>query len=401
VIDSGAGEHQVLLRPLLKVAFTLVPDGIVAAVVWRPGTRHQARGDDGGGLEVIEKLFFPDVIVLQLLVHATLCTVAASPAPRIAATLRHFTHPLQRDKLRSMIALRLIVAAALIVTTRPLAGAQAPPADVQIVTTKLTDALYVIDGQGGRIGVLAGPDGIFIVDAQFPQVAERVAAAIRQISPGPLRFLVNTHVHGDHTGGNEHFARLGAAVIARPMLRQRLLTPSSPAAGGAAPAPAPAAALPVMIYDTRTTVHMNGEGIQLIPLPLAHTDGDTAVRFPVADAVMTGDVFRSIGYPNIDRANGGSLAGMLAAFDILLDAAGPATKVIPGHGPIAGRAAIAAHKTMVIAVRDRVARLVKDGQTLPQILAAKVTADYDTATGNAAGSADRFVGQLYAELGGQ
>ena len=300
-----------------------------------------------------------------------------------------------------MIARRLPVACLLWLMPVMPAAAQAPPADVQIVATKLTDTLYAMDGQGGRIGVLAGPDGIFMVDSQFPQVAERVAAAIRQISPAPLKFLVNTHVHGDHTGGNEHFAKLGAAIMGRPMLRQRLLQPAPPAAGGAAPAPAPAAALPVLVYDTRTTVHINGEGVELIPLPLAHTDGDTAVRFPTADVLMTGDVFRSVGYPNIDRTNGGSLAGMLAAFDTLLASSGPATRVVPGHGPITNRAAIAAHKEMAVAIRERVATMVKQGMTLPQIIAAKVTADYDMATGNAAGSADRFVGQLYAELGGK
>ena len=300
-----------------------------------------------------------------------------------------------------MIARLLPVACLLSLVPVAPAAAQAPPADVQIVATKLTDTLYAVDGQGGRIGVLAGPDGIFMVDSQFPQVAERVAASIRQISPAPLRFLVNTHVHGDHTGGNEHFAKLGAAIMGRPLLRQRLLRPAPPATGGPSAAPAPAAALPVMIYDTRTVVHMNGEGVELIPLPLAHTDGDTAVRFPAADVLMTGDVFRSVGYPNIDRTNGGSLAGLLAAFDTLLAASGPATRVVPGHGPITNRAAIAAHKDMVVAIRDRVARLLKQGQTLPQITAAKITADYDMATGNAATTADRFVGQVYAELGGK
>jgi glyoxylase-like metal-dependent hydrolase (beta-lactamase superfamily II) len=288
----------------------------------------------------------------------------------------------------------------------PAPAGPAAPAEVQIVTTRLADNLYAIDGQGGRIGILTGPDGVFMVDSQFPQVAERIAAAIRQISPAPIKFLVNTHVHADHTGGNEYFGKLGATIIARPMLRQRLLKPAAPptAAGTAPaqpPAAAPAVALPVMIYDVRVTVHLNGEGIELIPLPAAHTDGDTAVRFPAADALMTGDVFRSAGFPNIDRNNGGSLAGMLTAFDTLLAASGPATKVIPGHGPITNRAAIAAHRDMAVVLRDRVSKLIAQGQTQAQIIAAKITSDYDGPTGNVAGSADRFVGQLYAELGGK
>jgi glyoxylase-like metal-dependent hydrolase (beta-lactamase superfamily II) len=145
-------------------------------------------------------------------------------------------------------------------------------------------------------------------------------------------------------------------------------------------------------------VNLNGEAVELIPLPRAHTDGDTAVRFPTADVLMTGDVFRSVGYPNIDRANGGSLAGILAAFDTLLAAAGPNTRVVPGHGPVTNRAAIAAHRDMAVAVRDRVAKLIADGRTDEQIVAAKPTAEFDERTGNAAMSADRFVGQVAAEL---
>ncbi|HLG57815.1 MAG TPA: MBL fold metallo-hydrolase [Vicinamibacterales bacterium] len=272
---------------------------------------------------------------------------------------------------------------------------------VEITTTKISDSLYALDGQGGRVGVQVGPNGIFLVDSQFAPLTDKLVAAIKQISPQPLRFLVNTHVHGDHTGGNENFARLGVTIIARPMLRQRLAKPSAPAAGGAAPAPAPAGALPVMTSDSRSAVHLNGEAIELIPLPFAHTDGDTAVKFPNSDALMTGDVFRSVGYPNIDRNNGGSLKGMLEAFNTLIEAAGPNTKVLPGHGGITNRAAIVAHRDMAVAVRDRVAKLMKDGRTLPEIVASKPTADFDQRTGNAAQSADRFVGQVYAELGGK
>ena len=272
---------------------------------------------------------------------------------------------------------------------------------VEITTTKISDSLYALDGQGGRVGVQVGPNGIFIVDSQFAPLTDKLVAAIKQISPQPMRFLVNTHVHGDHTGGNENFAKLGVTIFARPLLRQRLAKPAAPAAGGAAPAPAPAGALPVVTYDSRSAVYLNGEAIELIPLPFAHTDGDTAVKFPNSDALMTGDVFRSVGYPNIDRNNGGSLKGMLEAFNTLIEAAGPNTKVLPGHGDMTNRAAIIAHRDMAVAVRDRVAKLMKDGRTLPEIVATKPTADFDQRTGNAAQSADRFVGQVYAELGGK
>ena len=282
----------------------------------------------------------------------------------------------------------------------PAAPAQQDFSTVKITTAKITDSFYALEGQGGRMGVQVGPEGVFLVDSQFGPLSERLIAAIRQISPAPLRFLVNTHVHGDHTGGNENFAKAGATILARPLLRDRLMKPAAPAAG-AAPAPAPAAALPVITYDARTVVHLNGEAIELVPLPLAHTDGDTAIRFPNADALMTGDVFRSVGYPNIDRTNGGSLKGLLDALDTLTRLAGPNTKVLPGHGDITNRAAIAAHREMVVVMRDRVAKLIKEGRTQEQIVASKPTADYDARVGNAAASADRFVGQLYAELGGK
>ena len=278
------------------------------------------------------------------------------------------------------------------------ARAQQPQQPVQITTTKFGSNFYAIDGQGGRMGALVGPDGVFLVDAQFPQVTNQIMAEIRKLSDKPLRFLVNTHVHGDHTGGNENFAKLGATIIARPLLRDRLLRPAAPAGGGAAPAAAPAMALPVLTYDAPTTINLNGEAIELIPLPRAHTDGDTGVRFPVADVLMTGDVFRSTGYPNIDLGNGGSLNGIVAALATLAAVAGPNTTVVPGHGPITNRAAIVAHRDMVLAVREKVRQMVVAGRTADEVVAAKPTAEFDERTGNAAGSAERFLRQLYSEL---
>ncbi len=294
----------------------------------------------------------------------------------------------------------VLALAASVCVTHLAAQAQQDFSTVKIVTTKISDSLYALDGQGGRMGVQVGPDGIFVVDTQFAPLSERLVAAIRQISPAPIRFVVNTHVHGDHTGGNENFAKLGATILSRPLLRERLAKPAAPAGGGAAPPPPPAAALPRLTYDSRTTVHMNGEAIELIPLPGAHTDGDTAVRFPNSDALMTGDVYRSTGFPNIDRANGGTLKGITAGLDTIIAAAGPNTKILPGHGDIVNRAAVVEHRAVLVAVRDRVAKMIQEGKTQEQIVAAKPTAEFDQKVGNAAQSADRFVGQLYAELRG-
>jgi glyoxylase-like metal-dependent hydrolase (beta-lactamase superfamily II) len=296
--------------------------------------------------------------------------------------------------LRTSLALAVVTALSAV----PVMAQGQDFSKVEIVTTKISDNFVALDGQGGRIGVLYGPDGVFMVDSQFAPLGDKIVAAIRKVSDKPIKFLVNTHVHGDHTGGNENIGKMGATIIARPMLRERLIKPNPPANGGAAPPSAPAAALPTYTPDTRSRMTMDGETIDLIPLPFAHTDGDTAVKFVKNDVLMTGDVFRSVGFPNIDRTSGGSLKGMLEAFDTLIAAAGPSTKVLPGHGPITNRAGLIAHKQMAIAIRNRVAKLMAEGKTQEQIVALKVTTPYEKQTGNAAGTGDRFIGQLFAEL---
>ena len=188
--------------------------------------------------------------------------------------------------------------------------AQQDFSQVQIKTTKIGGNFYTLEGSGGTIGVLAGPDGVLMVDAQFAPLSDKIVAAIKQISDGRIRFLVNTHVHGDHTGGNENIGKLGATIMARENLRARLMKPA-PLANGQPGVPTAAVGLPVVTYDAPVVFHLNGEDVQLIPVPVAHTDGDTMVYFPNTNVIMTGDFYRSTGYPNIDRANGGTMNGML------------------------------------------------------------------------------------------
>src|SRR5204863_458842 len=237
------------------------------------------------------------------------------------------------------------------------ANAQAPDfSKVQIKTNKISNNFYTLDGQGGTIGVLAGPDGVFMVDGQFAPLTDKIVAAIKQITNAPIKYMVNTHVHGDHTGGNENFGKMGVTILARQNLRNRLEHPN-PGANGQPVAPTAAPGLPTITYDAPITIRMNGEEIRLIPAPVAHTDGDTFVKFVNANVVMTGDFYRSIQYPNIDRANGGSLPGLIAALDSVIANSDANTKILPGHGPVVDRAAVVAHRDIVIAARDKVAAL--------------------------------------------
>jgi cyclase len=293
----------------------------------------------------------------------------------------------------------ILTLSALILIGYALAQAPVDYSKVQIETVKLTPNFYVLNGQGGAIGVLTGPDGVLMVDSQFAPLTDKIVAAIKQVSNAPIKFLINTHVHGDHTGGNENLGKMGVTILAREELRERLAHPA-PGANGAPGTPAPAAALPVITYDSPLTIHMDGENVQAIPIPKAHTDGDTLVYFPNANVIMIGDYFRSLGYPNIDRANGGSLPGMLAGIDTAIKLCNAQTKVVPGHGAIVDRNGLIAHRDMIIAIRDKIAPMVSQGKTLQEVIAAKPTADYDAKVPGVGTTGERFIGQVYAELKG-
>jgi cyclase len=301
--------------------------------------------------------------------------------------------------LRPLAVTTAVSAALLALATS--ASAQAPAAapaqggtdftKIEVKTTKIAGNFYTLEGSGGMIGVLAGPDGVFMVDSQFAPLTDKIVAAIKQISDGRIRFMVNTHVHGDHTGGNENLGKLGVTILSREQLRARL-------AGAAKPAPP--AALPTITYNAPVTINMNGEAIQLIPVPTAHTDGDTMVYFPTADVIMTGDFYRAVGYPFPDRSNGGTFKGLIDGLNQIVALAKPTTKIIPGHGPIVDKNAVAAHRDMALGVQTKVAALVKQGKTADEIVAAKVTADSDAKVDPTGTSNERFVRALVAEAAG-
>lgn len=300
--------------------------------------------------------------------------------------------------LLCMIAISISISIVMAATAVQAQQQQPDFSKVEITTHKLADDFYTLDGQGGTVSVLTGSDGILLVDSQFAPLTDKLVAAIKVIDhKDPLRFLIDTHVHGDHTGGNENFAKLGATIFARDQLRVRLAHPG-PLASGAPGTPAPAAALPVVTYDGPVTIHLDGEEVRLIPVRNAHTDGDTLVQFVKHDALATGDIFRAVGYPYADLNNGGSLKGLLDAIGTAIGRSGPNTKVIPGHGPIVDRAALIAHRDLLLAVRDKVADLIAQGKTLDEAIAAKPTAEFDASVPQAAQSADRFVKWVYTDL---
>jgi glyoxylase-like metal-dependent hydrolase (beta-lactamase superfamily II) len=289
---------------------------------------------------------------------------------------------------------------------------------IEITTEQIAPSLYMLSGSagldpahedaaGGRIGVLAGPDGVLMVDAQYAELGDKVLAAVRRISSAPIRFLVNTHIHRDHTAGNAKFAKLGATILAREELREGMDKARS-ISGNSTPASDPAAR-PAVTYGMGQPVkiHLNGEIVDLIPIRAAHTGGDTSIGFENANAIMIGDYYRNFGYPFIDINNGGSLKGMLEALDFTMKIARADTRLIPGHGTIIKRGDLVPYRDMIFAIQGKVQQMIAQGKTREDVLAAHVTSPYDaTVPGGllpAAGggtSADRFITEVYQELKG-
>jgi len=291
----------------------------------------------------------------------------------------------------------LVIAAALALPMMVAAQNRGQTAPVQVKTTLLGGNVYGIDGQGARMAALVGPEGILLVDAQSPAVTDRIVAALKEISPAPIRFLVNTHVHADHTGGNENFGKLGVTILGRPNLLEQLVHPV-PATNGQIPPPSPANALPIILFDNPVTINLDGETVQLIPLPPSHTNGDTAVKFVKANVLMTGDVFRSEGFPTPTEVNGGTIMGLLQSIEKFLQITDANTKVVPGHGPVTDRAALVFHREVIVTVRDRVRQAIREGKTLDQVHDAKLTADFEARVGGLPAFINVFVDALYKEL---
>jgi glyoxylase-like metal-dependent hydrolase (beta-lactamase superfamily II) len=263
----------------------------------------------------------------------------------------------------------------------PPASAPATPqvdfSKVEIKTTDLGDGVYMLEGQGGNITVATARDGIIMVDGEFAPLHDKIKDAIATLSTQPVKYLVNTHFHGDHTGGNAPFAKDGATVISEINVKMRLAAGTTNGLTGAKTPPASAEALPTKTFTGAFKIRMAGRVADLRHIANAHTDGDTYVWFKTANVLATGDTFTNGRYPNIDFANGGNIKGMIAATDTYLKLVNDRSRIVPGHGPVADKAALVAYRTMLVTARDRMAKLVKDGKSEDDVVTAKPFADLD------------------------
>lgn len=263
-------------------------------------------------------------------------------------------------------------------------AAQANFDSVTVRTQRVADGVYVLFGQGGNIGLSVGSDGAFVIDDQFAPLTEKIRAAIAEITPEPVRFVLNTHWHGDHTGGNENFGKAGAMIVAHENVRRRLNPEEFREVMGRTQQ-APPDALPVVTFTDGITFYWNGEKIRTFHTPPGHTDGDAVIVFEQAGVVHMGDTFFNGRFPFIDTASGGDVDGVIAAADAVLAFAGPQTRIIPGHGEVTGVAELRAYRTMLADTRERVLAMLARGMTEDQIVAAAPTASHTGFTGNPEG----------------
>jgi glyoxylase-like metal-dependent hydrolase (beta-lactamase superfamily II) len=278
------------------------------------------------------------------------------------------------------------------------AAAQQDFSKVAIETTSLGSGLAMMVGAGGNLGVSFGPDGVFLVDDQYAPMSPKIRAAVRDLSPQPIRFVLNTHWHGDHTGGNENLGRGGTLILAHHAVRTRMSTEQLMAAVGRPTPPSPKEALPVVTFEEGVTLHLNGQTIEAIHVAPAHTDGDSLVYFREADVLHMGDTFFAGMYPFFDASSGGRIDGMIDAVTRGLEIAGPKTRIIPGHGPLSSRSELEATREMLVEVRDRVRLLVQQGMDRETAIAARPTRAFDERHGGGFMTPDRFVGLVYDGL---
>lgn len=289
-------------------------------------------------------------------------------------------------------------ALAIVLASASPAGAQQAMDTVQIRAQKLADRVYVLFGSGGNIGLSVGDDGAFIVDDQFAPLSEKIKTAIAALTDKPLRFVVNTHWHGDHSGGNANFGRAGAVILAQDNVRTRMGSEQTNARSKQTIPAAPHEALPVVTFANGITLHLNGDSVHVFHVAHAHTDGDAIIHYVGSNVIHMGDTFFNGFYPYIDTGSGGSIDGVIAAADSALAAAKPDTKIIPGHGPVGTTNDLREYRRVMAQIRDRVKALVVQGKSLGEVADAKPTAEFDAKWGKGFFDADAFVDMVYNDL---
>ena len=280
----------------------------------------------------------------------------------------------------------------------PPAAAQQDMADVEVKAEHVAGQVHVLFGRGGNIGVFAGDEAVILIDDQFAPLTPKIEAAVRTISDKPIRFILNTHWHGDHTGGNENFGKAGVVIVAHDNVYRRMSTDQFMAAFNRHVPAAPRAALPVVTFNAELAFHLNGEEVRAHHIAHAHTDGDSLVHFTKSNVIHMGDIMFNGFYPFIDLGSGGNVKGMIAGVEKALAIADENTRIIPGHGPLTDRKGLEAYHRMLVTARDRVQKLIDEGKSLEDAIAAKPMADYDEAWGKAFIKPEQFVTFVYRSL---
>jgi glyoxylase-like metal-dependent hydrolase (beta-lactamase superfamily II) len=266
--------------------------------------------------------------------------------------------------------------------------------------TTLSDTVTMIKGRGGNIAVSSGEDGVFIIDDQLKPLTEQLLAAIREVSDRPIRFVINTHYHGDHVGGNETLGKAGSVIIAHDNIRVRMSSDQFNHFWGETTPAWPEEALPVVTFNDRVTLHFNGESVAVHHVPRGHTDGDSIVHFPESNVLHMGDVFFNGLYPYIDLDGGGTIQGMIAAVELGLSLTDENTQVIAGHGPLSDAAGLAEYRDFLVKARDNVQALIDQGMSLQQAVGAKPTAEWDEELGKVWIEPAQLVTFIYNSLTG-
>lgn len=284
------------------------------------------------------------------------------------------------------------------VTIVTMQSAVADSAPVPIKTIAVAPGIHMLVGRGGNVAISSGADGVLVVDDQYASQYDAIVAAIREVADTPPRFVINTHWHDDHSGGNASMSDAGAIIFAHDNVRRRMSSDQIIEFFNSARPASPANALPVVTFTSDITFHFNDDTVHVFHVRKAHTDGDAAVHFRRANVIHTGDVFFNGMYPFIDTGSGGSVSGIIAAVEKILELADDNTRIVPGHGPLADKRALMQYHAMLQAVHRSVAQLIVSGASAEQVVLAHPTAAFDATWGGGFLGPDRFVRMLYDNI---